>query len=282
MNDTDLEIVSESQVSPFEFAFSSTINSIPLSAAPSWGEVAGLGDGLTVWYGADFQQVNHLLATSEEAIVPPQVEERGRAYRQVLSLFLALRQPSRYLVRDSAALSAQTDRYLRALCASGVITQRLRDAALAESIQPRPRDASLRVPDFVATKASDAIRVRLLNLLDLPNTYALDRLDLTVRTTLDQAVQQSVTRFLSGLVDADQARKAGLEGDQLLSSGDPAQVTYAFTLYERGNGHNLLRVQTDNFNQPLSINDGTRLQLGSTAKLRTLINYLEIIQQLHG
>ena len=59
-------------------------------------------------------------------------------------------------------------------------------------------------------------------------------------------------------------------------------MTYAFTLYERGNGHNLLRVQTDNFNQPLSINDGTGLQLGSTAKLRTLINYLEIIQQLHG
>ena len=257
------------------------LNSIPLSAAPAWGEVTGLGDGLTVWYGADFQHVNHLLATPEEVIVPSQLEERGRAYRQVLSLFLALRQPSRYLVRDSAALSAQTDRYLQALCASGVITQRLRDAALAESIQPHPRDASPRTPDFVAAKASDAIRVRLLNLLDLPNTYALDRLDLTVRTTLDQAVQQSVTRFLSGLADPDQARKAGLEGDQLLSSGDPAQVTYAFTLYERGNGHNLLRVQTDNFNQPLNINDGTRLQLGSTAKLRTLINYLEIIQQLH-
>ena len=256
------------------------LNSIPLSAAPGWGEVMGLGDGLTVWYGADFQKVNHLLATPEDAIVPSQVKERGRAYRQVLSLFLALRQPSRYLVGDSAALSAQTDRYLRALGASGVITQRLRDAALAVSIQPQPRVAS-RVRDFVATKASDAIRMRLLKLLDLPDTYALDRLDLTVRTTLDQAVQQSVTRFLSGLADPDQARKAGLEGDQLLSSGNPARVTYAFTLYERGNGQNLLRVQTDNLNQPLNINGGTRLQLGSTAKLRTLINYLEIIQQLH-
>jgi membrane peptidoglycan carboxypeptidase len=257
------------------------LNSIPLSATPNWGEVTGLGDGLTVWYGADFERVNRLLATPEETVVPSQVEERGRAYRQVLSLFLALRQPSRYLVRDPAALAAQTDRYLRALCASGVITQRMRDAALAESIHPQPRDASLRAPDFVATKAADAIRVKLLNLLELPDTYALDRLDLTVRTTLDQAVQQSVTRFLSGLADPDQARKASLEGDQLLSSGDPAKVTYAFTLYERGNGHNLLRVQADNFNQPLSINDGTRLQLGSTAKLRTLINYLEIVQQLH-
>jgi len=258
------------------------LNSIPLAAAPRWGEVTGLGDGLAVWYGADFDQVNGLLAAPDEAILRSQLEEWGRAYRQVLSLFLALRQPSRYLVRDPDALAAQTDRYLRALCTSGVITSRQRDAALAATIQPQPRNASRRVPDFVASKASDMIRVKLLNLLGLRDTYALNRLDLTVRTTLDQAVQQSVTRFLSGLANPEQARKAGLVGDQLLSSGDPAQVTYAFTLYERGNGHNLLRVQTDNFNQPLSINNGTRLQLGSTAKLRTLINYLEIIQQLHG
>jgi membrane peptidoglycan carboxypeptidase len=258
------------------------LNSIPLSAAPRWGEVMGLADGLAIWYGADFHQINRLLSAPEETIVPSQTGDWGRAYRQVLSLFLALRQPSRYLVRDPAALAAQTDRYLRALYTNGVITRRLRDAALAESIQPRQRDAPLRVPDFVATKASDAIRVKLLTLLGLRDTYALDRLDLTVRTTLDQAVQQSVTRFLSGLADPDQARKAGLEGDQLLYLGDPLRVTYAFTLYERGNGHNLLRVQTDNLNQPLSMNDGTRLQLGSTAKLRTLINYLEIIQQLHS
>ncbi len=44
---------------------------------------------------------------------------------------------------------------------------------------------------------------------------------------------------------------------------------------------NVLRVQTDNLNQPLNINQNTRLELGSTAKLRTLINYLEIVADLH-
>ena len=34
-------------------------------------------------------------------------------------------------------------------------------------------------------------------------------------------------------------------------------------------------------NQPLNINQNTRLELGSTAKLRTLINYLEIVAELH-
>ena len=257
------------------------VNSIPLSATPRWGEVTGLGDGLAVWYGADFHQVNRLLATPEENLSPSQRKERARAYRQVLSLFLALRQPSRYLARDPAALAAQTDRYLRALCNGGVITPRLRDTALAEFIQPQPSGASRQVSDFVEAKASNTIRLNLLNLLGLSDSYALDRLDLTVRTTIDQAVQQSVTGFLSGLADPERARQAGLQGDQLLSTGDPARVTYAFTLYERGEGHNLLRIQTDNFNQPLSINDGTKLQLGSTAKLRTLIAYLEIVQQLH-
>jgi membrane peptidoglycan carboxypeptidase len=38
----------------------------------------------------------------------------------------------------------------------------------------------------------------------------------------------------------------------------------------------------DNFEQPLDINQGTKLDLGSTAKLRTLVTYLEIIETLHN
>ena len=57
-------------------------------------------------------------------------------------------------------------------------------------------------------------------------------------------------------------------------------MIYSFTLYERGKGANYLRVQADNYNQPLSINEGTMLELGSTAKLRTLITYLESIAEI--
>ena len=38
------------------------LNTVPLSAAPGHGEVNGLGDGLWVWFGADFDKVNALLA----------------------------------------------------------------------------------------------------------------------------------------------------------------------------------------------------------------------------
>jgi membrane peptidoglycan carboxypeptidase len=40
-------------------------------------------------------------------------------------------------------------------------------------------------------------------------------------------------------------------------------------------------VQADNHDQPLDINEGAKLDLGSTAKLRTMITYLELVAELH-
>src|SRR3546814_19381892 len=66
-----------------------------------------------------------------------------------------------------------------------------------------------------------------------------------------------------------------------LMNGDPAKVAYSFTLFERGTGANHPRIQTDSVDRPLDINVGTRLELGSTAKVRTLITYLDIIARLY-
>jgi membrane peptidoglycan carboxypeptidase len=258
------------------------INSIPMAATPAEGEVTGLGDGLQAWYGADFATTNFLLNSQEEALDERQQRQRARAYREVLSLFLALRAPSQYLVRENAALSKQTDRYLIVLCKQGIISERLRDQALAEHPSLRPALADIQRTRFVDNKAPDSVRAALLPLLGLKDTYALDRLDLTAGTTIDDGVEQQVKDFLVGLRDPEQVRKIGLQQYQLLSEGDPKTVIYSFLLYERAPGGNVLRVQTDDYDQPLNINQGTKLQLGSTAKLRTLINYLEIVEQLHA
>ena len=52
-------------------------------------------------------------------------------------------------------------------------------------------------------------------------------------------------------------------------------------LYERGERANLVRVQTDSYDGPLSLTEASRLELGSTAKLRALVSYLEVIAELH-
>ena len=261
------------------------VNSIPLSATRSTGEVSGIGDGLEAWYGADFDAVNRLLSADEKMLIPQKMAQRARAYREVLSLFLALRSPTFYLVRNQEALTVQTDRYLRALYDGGIISKRLRDLALQDGPLLRPQTPENHPPadpvNFVGQKAPDAVRASLLSLTGIPNLYDLDRLDLTVRTAYDRTAQDKVTQFLQSLADPVQMTKAGLRGYQLLDQGDPAAVIYSVTLFERGQAGNLLRIQSDNYNQPLDINQGTKLQLGSTAKLRTLLNYLEIISNLH-
>ncbi|EPM86502.1 hypothetical protein A249_26425, partial [Pseudomonas syringae pv. actinidiae ICMP 18804] len=59
-------------------------------------------------------------------------------------------------------------------------------------------------------------------------------------------------------------------------------MRYSFTLFERGADGSRVRVQTDSTDQPFDINEGSKLELGSTAKMRVLTTYLEIIAELHG
>jgi membrane peptidoglycan carboxypeptidase len=256
------------------------LNSVPLAALSGYGEVHGLGDGLRAWYAADFAQVNQVLAGPEDAA---SLATRALAYKQVLSLFLAHRLPSFYLRHHPEMLITQTDRYLHLLSQAGMISPALRDAALQVQLQvqqtapPEPHES------FLARKAVNAIRTDLLTLLGVPSLYDLDRLDLTVQSTLDQPRQEAITGVLRQLSDLAYVEAAGLRGQHLLDkNGNPAKILYSVTLYERTPQANLLRVHTDNFDQPFDLNRGVRLDLGSTAKLRTLITYLEVVAQLHN
>jgi hypothetical protein len=65
------------------------LNSVPLSAVPGHGEVHGMAEGLRVWYGADFAEVNKTLASTDSD--PASLAARGLALRQVLSLMIAQR-----------------------------------------------------------------------------------------------------------------------------------------------------------------------------------------------
>ena len=60
------------------------LNSVPLSAVPGHGEVHGMAEGLRVWYGADFNQINQILSST--ATDPKSLAQKGLALREVLSL----------------------------------------------------------------------------------------------------------------------------------------------------------------------------------------------------
>src|SRR5439155_8245178 len=159
----------------------------------------------------------------------------------------------------------------------------LRDAALPLELKLRTQAPQEAQGSFIDRKAATAVRGKLANVLDISRSYDLDRLDLRATTTLDGEVQRTATELLRSLRDAYAAKAAGLYGFRLLNEGDDtSKLVFSFTLFERGNGANLLRVQTDNVDQPFDLNEGARLDLGSTAKLRTLITYLELVADLHA
>ncbi|ONC92708.1 transglycosylase domain-containing protein [Burkholderia pseudomallei] len=256
------------------------LNSVPLAARARVGEITGIGDGLAAWYGRDFDEVNRLLAAPT---TPENVAAQGVAFRQVLSLMIAQRAPSFFLNRGYPALQRLTDSYLRLLSTGGVITPALRDAALAAHVERGAVPAAADTRSFVARKAVTAARAHLLGALGIDNVYQLDRLDLRATDTLNNGVQQAVAAGLARAATRDGAREAGLYGFEMLRSGDdPSKIQYSFTLYERRDGANLLRVQTDSVDQPFDINQGARLNLGSTAKLRTVVTYLQIVSELHA
>jgi membrane peptidoglycan carboxypeptidase len=186
------------------------------------------------------------------------------------------------LGRGFTSLQKLTDAYLRLLADQGVISRALADAALQEQVKVLPKASALVADKVALNKTPLVMRSRLANLLNIRSNYELDRLDLTVKSTLDNAVQQAVMDALKKLSQADQVNAAGLVGSHLLTNVKHLDaVTYSLMLYERTPVGNLLRVQTDNYEQALDINEGIRLDLGSTSKLRTLVHYLELIADIY-
>jgi membrane peptidoglycan carboxypeptidase len=251
------------------------LNSIPLAAAPGYGELYGLGNGLNAWFGLNLQDVQRNLS------LPDGNPEKARAFKHVLALLCSVRAPSYYLMQNRSALQSRADFYVRLLARIQLI-----EPAFAKQVEAVPISFSVRPPeDHVASyaerKAVNEIRLNLVRLLGLPSLYELDRLHLDVESTIDPALQHTVLSLFEKLHDPAFINSAGLRGQRLLDKGDPAKVTYAMMLFEKAPQGNLLRVATDNLNAPFDINTGMKMQLGSTAKLRVLTNYLDITASLY-
>ena len=251
------------------------LNGVPLSAAPGAGEVIGLPDALMAWYGLDWREVSALLMRDQPDA------RTAYVYKHALSLLISQRKPYYFLNARPDALEALTNTYLRLLAANGVISPVLCNLALATPLRIHPSPL-IPVENFVNHKAANATRNHLASILGLSKLYILDRLDLTVQTTLNAKAQQKVSRFLTDIGNPTLARANGLYGFRLLGDHDDLRhIIYSFTLYERTPQGGALRVQADNLNQPFDINRGAKLDMGSTAKLRTLITYLQIVSDLH-
>ena len=255
------------------------LNLMPLAGFPNHGEIIGIGDGLELWYRADFVQINRTLATPARS--EAELRQKGLALKQVLSLVIAQRRPGYYLGKGRKELEGLTESYLRLMSAQGLVEARLAEAAAQARLRFNATPPTIEALPPATSKAATAVRNELSRLLNEPSFYDLHRLDLSIDTTLNLDAQRQSTAILRSLRYPENLPALGLEGFGLSTPDRAARVHYSFVLYERGRDTNYLRIQTDSLDQPLDVNSGTKLELGSTAKVRTLVSYLEIIATLH-
>jgi len=256
------------------------LNTVPLSARRGYGEINGIGDALWVWYGEDFDEVNALIRDADPRDPTPR---QAQAFKRALSLIISQRRPSYHLRRDDTNLDALTGSYLRLLAQSGIITPQLRDAAIAQSLDKAGAPDKPPGAPFVTRKAVNRVRADISGLTGVVSGYDLDRLDLTAESSINREAQRVITDTLLRMQTKEGAHEMGLYGKNLLQeNNDPSRLIASFTLFERVGNASLVRVQADNIDQPFDLNNGARLNLGSTAKMRTLVTYLEIVQELHN
>lgn len=250
------------------------LNTLPLSSAPGFGEVYGLGAGLRAWFGTDLQTV------LEQLRQPVSSPERARAFKQVLLLLAAVRAPSGYLLAQRDALERRVHHYLDLFVQAGFMDPDFARAVRNVRVELVSSASTPEFSAFVERKGVNALKPHLMRLLGVTNVYDLHRLHLTVDSTVDSELQHHMTQLLMNLRSPEFLKDKGLTGKRLLRSGDPTKVLYSIALFERTPLGNLARVHTDNLDRPFDINEGIKMELGSTAKARTLAHYLQVVEEL--
>jgi membrane peptidoglycan carboxypeptidase len=253
------------------------LNSVPLGATRGHGEVFGLNQGLRVWFGLTPSKVMADIRSGKTPAI------RARALKHVLALLCSVRAPSRYLREDRDALERRADLYAGLMVREGILdgefADRVQHVPLAFVSREAGKNSDHRIPP--TSKATSRIRIDLEKDLQVRGLYDLNRLHLNVESTIDAGLQRDTEELMAHLADSSFVAQQGLKTEHLLSQGDPRRVVYSFLLCERTPDRNEVRVHADNLRGPFDVNEGMKMSLGSTAKVRTLVHYLEVVEQLH-
>lgn len=247
------------------------LNSIPLGAASGYGEVLGYGEAMRVFYQVDLSHEKELLRSIDTS--SSYSTEQLQAIDRALQVVISARNPN-YLSNPTILVGLK-NKYINILVQEKILKSEA--LALVSTFQSKIPFAS-ETKNFVDAKAQDLVRKRASSLLGV-SYPELDKLDLTVKSTFRLDIQDVVTSFFEQLKDESFIAANNLRVDHLLDQTTANKVTYSFVLYELENGQSKMRASYDNFNKPFNFNDSGKMELGSTAKLRVLVSYLEAVAQ---
>lgn len=255
------------------------MNAMPLAARSGFGEVTGLAEGLSVWFGVDLDEAYELFTKDDEELREAEKKQLAVLYRQILSLIMAVQRPSAYLNAEWEYLQNRVDIYIPLLRKEKILSREMAEYVLNARIKPNvSRAPNVSLP---TDKSADLVRLGLLPLFNTQSLYDLVRYDGVVQTTIDKDVSSLVTQLLHDFSDPESGVADSLIGYRMADRETMSEIIYSFTLYEKTEDGNVLRLQTDNYEGELNLNEGSKLELGSTAKLRTLITYLEVVEAIY-
>ncbi len=235
------------------------INSIPLGSVKGNGEVIGFGDGILLWFGRNFLETNKEIRL-----------QKPEFFKEALSLIISVRRPNYYLKHPNE-LDNLTNKYIGLMLQKGVIGFHLYQEAVEHKIEFSQNIINHNEP---IDKNTLSIKRNLMSLLKKEN-YSINTMDVSATSTINKKYQDKVAVALHSL------DKKKLMGERLLSSRNKLEkLIYSFSFYEMVGNNNFLRIQVDSLPDEFNLNDSSKLELGSTAKLRTLITYLDLVSEI--
>ncbi|RAL23791.1 hypothetical protein DL240_06455 [Lujinxingia litoralis] len=228
------------------------LNSVPLGHRAGYGPIQGVAEGMWAWYGRSLNEVEWALyGDASDA-------QRAQIQRELLSLILAQQRPARYLPRGLERLESRVDGLVDDLVAAGKMPREQgyiiasRTLTLAES----PR----RLPVARGDTHLAGLSARRWSAISGEDQSSMRTRDARVQTTFDAELQQALERELG-------------------ERSWPSRVSVAVYAHAPGRLEPRAIVDTD----PRAVDLATegRLDLGSTAKLRVLISYLNAVEQAY-
>jgi hypothetical protein len=200
------------------------LNATPLSSRPGYGEVIGI----RMHFGSGTAQIRRSGSGAQGGPA-----KAGRIGAQGCDLSAGIEpvagrsQPEPLPIGRPGRAETLTDRYLRLLCDAGIIdaTLRTRRAPTTCRFARIHADSAGRLP----WRTAQQTRAKLMSWFQMPSLYPLDRLDLSVETTVDTEAQaQSPKRCsVSAILSFEGARH---DRPSTARRRRSTKVTYSFVL----------------------------------------------------
>lgn len=289
------------------------LNSIPLGADER-GEIYGLAEALNRYYGLSRFEIDYLYDKHSFNCFH---DDPSLEYNNIFNLRLAmgfivsLRRPSYYLGDEAGRIEREklVDFYLKEMIADKSVFSDPYEKALKlshsfifngktiESLRKEKNRNSFDVNkaclyseknkkspiETISEKTLTTIKNDFSKIIGEKNRYDLSNKDFKLTTSIDLGKQKILESVLEDIKSGRNTDKYGLYGERLLSKNEEKRVDYAINLYElenkNGVGMSNLVASYETDKRPSSFLNGGKFELGSTAKLRVLTSFLQLMEQ---